>query len=374
MITIANAAATHAEAHMNALPRDAANTDPNNTGMIMRADEFIAESKPITAPRDVVGTHCMSRIGIDGVNKGTPQQYKNAPKPIVNGVFEIPIMNNPDATSAKPIPHVFVKPSILNIGANRSDEMHSETNDKDVRVAPIIVGPMPAVLEMTRGKKESNVDCPALYKNEITQIVPTAATKLIPSGQLRLSASYGILSSSSFAVVCSFDFVILSSSLLLLLLLLLLFGSTTRMRTKIEAKIEAYPVNAIVADKSNPEHIIPPTVGPTTKAKVQHASLHPIKRAVNAPLFFDDTLDPTSAKYALMTGDAPEQHPANTRKPRNVSNEYPRETHFACAIKLAPTPKSDNVIIFFLPISGKSDNRGQTKSAKNIPNGYALVK
>ena len=132
--------------------------------------------------------------------------------------------------------------------------------------------------------------------------------------------------------------------------------------------MEAYPVNAIVADKFNPEQMIPPTVGPTTNANVQQASRHPIKRAVNAlcsylfgataallllvllislllvavvvasfpslvALFSTrieaDTLEPISAKYALMTGDAPAQHPASTRRVKNVSKEYPRETHFA---------------------------------------------
>ena len=115
--------------------------------------------------------------------------------------------------------------------------------------------------------------------------------------------------------------------------------------------------------------MIPPTVGPTTNANVQQASRHPIKRAVNAlcsylfgptaallllvlpvslllvavvaasllwPLVAllatrieADTLVPISAKYALMTGDAPAQHPASTRRVKNVSKEYPRETHFA---------------------------------------------
>jgi hypothetical protein len=171
-----------------------------------------------------------------------------------------------------------------------------------------------------------------------------------------------------------------------------------------EAKIEAYPVNAIVADKLNPEHMIPPTVGPTTNANVQQASRHPIKRAVNAPFSYlfaaiallllllafisalsvvaaslvafllaarieADTLEPISAKYALMTGDAPAQQPASTRRIKNVSKEYPRETHFACANKNVPTPRSDNVITFFRPTIGKSDKRGHRNNAKNIPKG-----
>jgi len=168
-------------------------------------------------------------------------------------------------------------------------------------------------------------------------------------------------------------------------------GSATSTNTSMEAKIEAYPVNAIVADKFNPEQMTPPTVGPTTKANVQHASRQPINRAVNAPFSYlfaaiaaslpllvafllasrieADTLDPISAKYALMTGDAPAQQPASTRRIRNVSKEYPRETHFACANKNVPTPRSDNVITFFRPTIGKSDNRGHRNNAKNMPSG-----
>lgn len=72
MTTITKAAATHAAAKRNALPLDAANTDPNKTGVMIRAEEFMALSNPITAPLEVVGTHCINRIGMDGVNKGTP--------------------------------------------------------------------------------------------------------------------------------------------------------------------------------------------------------------------------------------------------------------------------------------------------------------
>ena len=148
-----------------------------------------------------------------------------------------------------------------------------------------------------------------------------------------------------------------------------------------EAKIEAYPVNAIVADKLNPEHMIPPTVGPTTNANVQQASRHPIKRAVNAPfsylfaaialllLLLLAFISALSVVAALMTGDAPAQQPASTRRIKNVSKEYPRETHFACANKNVPTPRSDNVITFFRPTIGKSYKRGHRNNAKNIPKG-----
>ena len=70
--TINNADPTHPAAHKNALPRDAAKTDPKMTGEMILADEFMALSKPITAPLLVVGTHCINRIGMEGVNKGTP--------------------------------------------------------------------------------------------------------------------------------------------------------------------------------------------------------------------------------------------------------------------------------------------------------------
>jgi hypothetical protein len=70
--TITNATPTHVAAHRNALPLDAANTDPSKTGVMILAEEFIALSNPMTAPLDVVGTHCINKIGIDGVNRGTP--------------------------------------------------------------------------------------------------------------------------------------------------------------------------------------------------------------------------------------------------------------------------------------------------------------
>jgi hypothetical protein len=72
MTTITKAAPTHVAAQRNAFPLDAANIDPSKTGVMIRAEEFIALSNPITAPLDVVGTHCINRIGIDGVKRGTP--------------------------------------------------------------------------------------------------------------------------------------------------------------------------------------------------------------------------------------------------------------------------------------------------------------
>ena len=77
---------------------------------------------------------------------------------MVNAVVDTPIIARPIATSANPIPQVFVSPKNLKIGTKSSVDMLRETKLKDVNVAPIIVGPIPTVLEITRGKNESNVD------------------------------------------------------------------------------------------------------------------------------------------------------------------------------------------------------------------------
>ena len=76
----------------------------------------------------------------------------------MNAVVEMPIIAKPVATNANPMPQVFVNPKNLNIGAKRRVDMLKETKLKDVSVAPIIVGPIPIVLEITIGKNESNVD------------------------------------------------------------------------------------------------------------------------------------------------------------------------------------------------------------------------
>jgi hypothetical protein len=77
---------------------------------------------------------------------------------VVNAVVDTPIIAKPIATSANPTPQVFVSPKALKIGAKKSVDMLSDTKLKDVNVAPIIVGPIPTVFEITRGKNESNVD------------------------------------------------------------------------------------------------------------------------------------------------------------------------------------------------------------------------
>ena len=51
---------------------------PNTSGDKIRAMELIAESIPMTAPRFVGGTHCMSKIGMAGVKSGKPATYTMA--------------------------------------------------------------------------------------------------------------------------------------------------------------------------------------------------------------------------------------------------------------------------------------------------------
>ena len=55
--------------------------------------------------------------------------------------------------------------------------MEKDTAANAVSVAPICVGPIPRCCAQNTGKNESNVLCPALYRNEVTQMVATAAER-----------------------------------------------------------------------------------------------------------------------------------------------------------------------------------------------------
>ena len=105
------------------------------------------------------------------VVKSTPMSIP----PTMNTFIAARIAPRTTATSPSPSAVVDVNPSFLFTRANPAAEMEKDTAANAVSVAPICVGPIPRCCAQNTGKNESNVLCPALYRNEVTQMVATAA-------------------------------------------------------------------------------------------------------------------------------------------------------------------------------------------------------
>ena len=354
-------------------------------GVAMRATAFTAESRPITAPRLLGGTHCISRMGIAGVNSGIPVTYSVAANSVSPAVGAAPIAPRPTATSASPSAVVDVSPSFLFTLAKPAAEMEKDTAANAVSVAPICVGPIPHRCAQNTGKNESNVLCPALYRKEVTQMVATAAYSLRPKGHAGadsasvracslaacraalLAEVYPSISASS---PDSSSLTSLGRGVVTRASLdenpALVPISLTATATMNAAPTLAQPVTAMHAPRSLfALNINPPNVGPTMNASVHAASRHAMNDGSCSGVA-------ASARYALTTGDAPAKAPDATLRPRNVANDHPFVTHAACATNPTPTPRRDVTSIGLRPTASLS--RGHAKSAKNMPSGYALVR
>mmetsp|Transcript_6804 Transcript_6804/g.22779 ORF Transcript_6804/g.22779 Transcript_6804/m.22779 type:complete len:399 (-) Transcript_6804:226-1422(-) len=272
------------------------------------------------------------------------------------------------ATHNKPITVVFVKPNNFCTGAKSVALTVKETTDKVVSNAPICVGDISSFFDNKSGKKESNVDCPALYRKLVKQIVATAGKYSRPSGQLRASGSYtpgaGFAGFVALAPASSLASAFAASKVSAILWRIIA-GDVINTATSAAAAIDAHPVTLIAADRLYPANNNPPNVGPTINANVHDASRHAMSCGKNSGVA-------ASAKYAFTTGLAPANAPLSTRKSKNVCNDHPDFTHSPCKINPTPTPMRLNTNIGFLPTL--SLNRGQRNSAPNIPSGYALVK
>ena len=151
-------------------------------GAHILATAFTAESNPMTAPRLFGGTHCMRRMGTAGVKSGMPATYVAAAIAAVAGFRAAPMPASPADTKVRPSAVVRVSPMAFCTRANPVELMVNETAASAVSHAPIWRGSRPRFRDAYSGKNESKVDCPALYRKLVTQMVATAVTSRVPSG------------------------------------------------------------------------------------------------------------------------------------------------------------------------------------------------
>jgi hypothetical protein len=118
---------------------------PNRNGAAIRAAALTAESAPITAPLCVFGTHCISRMGTAGVNRGMPQTYTAAAAMAWVSQVAAPTPNSPHETIVSPSAAVNVSPTFSCTLENTNADMAKESAAKLVNVAPILVTPISSV-------------------------------------------------------------------------------------------------------------------------------------------------------------------------------------------------------------------------------------